>query len=161
MKDISSLFDHFRVCARAVWNTAFWPDSDLRTWDSVDQFDEIQRILFSELVLGKIGRDWPAGNIFQTSIPFFRVVPINDVCPIMIQNPRSGKTIGYWDHPVNRIGPGEADLHFLAYFDWNRLDYVDFRHYRVIIAKFDGQPDLVGREALIDTQHASVFLADQ
>ena len=48
MKDVSDVFDHYRNSARAIWNTAFWPDADLRNWDSVDSFDEIQRILFRE-----------------------------------------------------------------------------------------------------------------
>jgi len=79
----------------------------------------------------------------------------------MIQNPRPDKPIGYWDHPVNRIRPGEAEMHFLEYFDWNRLDYLDFRYYRVQIAKFDSRPELVGREALIERQQANVHLTDE
>ena len=50
VKDISAVFDHYRVSARAIWNNAFWPDADLRHWDFVEQFGEIQRILFSESV---------------------------------------------------------------------------------------------------------------
>jgi hypothetical protein len=49
MKDISSVFDHYRVSARTIWNTAFWPDPNFRNWDSIEKFDEMQRILFREL----------------------------------------------------------------------------------------------------------------
>jgi hypothetical protein len=56
MKDISSVFDHYRVSAKTIWNIAFWPDADFRNWDSVEQFDEIQKILFSELVLWKVAK---------------------------------------------------------------------------------------------------------
>jgi A/G-specific adenine glycosylase len=35
---------------------------------------------------------------------------------------------------VNQIKPGNAELLFIAYFDWNRLDYADLRYYRVKIA---------------------------
>ncbi len=160
MKDISSVFDHYRVSARTIWNTAFWPDPNFRNWDSIEKFDEMQRILFRELVLGKVARDWPLQGIFQTAIPFFRVVPSRDV-PIMIQNPRSERETGYWDHPVNRIKPGEAELLFLAYFDWNRLDYVDLRYYRAKIARFDAHSELVGREALIDREYATVSITDE
>jgi len=161
MEDISSVFDHYRVSARSIWNTAFWPDVDFRNWDSIDQFKEIQRILFSELVLAKVGRDWPVQDIFRVSIPFFRVVPHFEAAPIMIQNPRPGAPSGYWDHPVNRVSPGEVEMHFLRYFDWDDLDYVDFRYYLVKIARFDSQAELVSREALIERAHARVYIAGE
>jgi hypothetical protein len=160
MKDISSAFDHYRVSARAIWNTAFWPDADFRNWDSVEQFDEIQRLLFRELVLGKVGREWPLENLFENAIPFFHVVPSCDA-PIMIQNPRSEKDSGYWDHPVNRVNPTEAELHFIAYFDWNRMDYADLRYYRVKITSFNAHSEVVGREALIDREHATVHIINE
>jgi hypothetical protein len=83
MKDVSNVFDPYRVSARTIWNTAFCPDADFRNWDSVEQFDEIQRILFRELVLGKVARDWPLPDIFATAIPFFQVVPSCDAAPII------------------------------------------------------------------------------
>ena len=160
MKDASDVFDHYRVSARAIWNTAFWPDADFRNWDSAEQFDEIQRILFRELVLRKVDKDWPLLEIFEVAIPFFQVVPSCNA-PIMIQNPRSEREKGYWDHPADRIKPGEAELLFLAYFDWNELDYRDLRYYRVKIARFDNHTELVGREALIDRQHATVHVTNE
>ena len=161
MRDVSGILDHYRVSARGIWNTAFWPDTDFRNWDSADRFDEIQRILFSELVLAKLGKEWPIDDVFRAPIPFLQVVPSSNTIPIMIQNPRSDQSSGYWDHPLNRISPGEAEMNFLRYFDWNRLDYVDFRYYRVKIARFDAKSELVGREALIDRQHASVYLVEE
>jgi len=160
MKDVSNILDHFRVSARSVSNTAFWPDADFRNWDSAGQFDEIQRILFSELVLAKLHKEWPAGDIFRIPIPFLQIVPSSESVPIMIQNPRPGRPSGYWDHPVNQITKGEAELHFLECFDWNRLDYLDFRYYKVQIARFNARPELVGQEELIDRQYALVHLVE-
>jgi hypothetical protein len=161
MKDVSNILDHFRVSARSVWNTAFWPDPDFRNWDSVEQFDEVRRILFSELVLGKLEKEWPIHDIFIIPIPFLHVMPSSQTIPIMIQNPRSDRSRGYWDHPVNQISKGEAELHFLDFFDWDRMDYLDFHYYRVQIARFNTQPELVGREALIERHSALVLLVDQ
>ena len=53
MKDVSSVFDHYRSNARAIWNTAFWPDGDFRNWDSIDQFHEIEKLLFRCTRVGK------------------------------------------------------------------------------------------------------------
>jgi hypothetical protein len=41
------------------------------------------------------------------------------------------------------------------------MDYAELRYYQVLIAKFDARPELVGREALIERQHASVFISNE
>jgi hypothetical protein len=79
----------------------------------------------------------------------------------MIQSPRPGTPTGYWDDPVNLVKPGQAELLFIAYFDWNQMDYIDLRYYRVKIASFDAKSELVGREALIERQNAAVHLVDE
>jgi hypothetical protein len=75
VKDVSSIFDHYRISARAIWNTAFWPDQDFRNWDSIEQFHEIEKLLFQELVLAKVDRNWPLQDLFGKAIPFFQIVP--------------------------------------------------------------------------------------
>jgi hypothetical protein len=160
VKDVSNLFDHYRISACSIWNTAFWPIAELRDWDCVDQFDEIKRILFDQLVLFRIGRDFALKDIFRVPISFFHVVPAGESSPVMIQNPRPNQPRGYWDHPLKCIGPQEAEMYFVDYFDWNRFDFVDFQYYRVIIAKFDAHPELAGREALIERMNASVHLPE-
>lgn len=159
MKDVSSVLDHFRVSAREIWNRAFWPDPDFRNWDSAEVFGEIQRILFGELVLAKLSLAWSPTEIFRVAIPFFRLVPTFGATSIMIQ--RSETERGYWDHPVREIKPGEAELHFIAYFDWNDLDYRDLRYYRVKIASFSTHPELAGREALLERQNFSIYLVGE
>jgi hypothetical protein len=159
LNDISSIFGHYRVSARAIWNTAFWPDPDFRNWDSIDQFHEIQKFLFRELVLARANREWPLQDLFENAIPFFRIVPLVQA-PIMIQKPRPEAPRGYWDDAVDSIKPGQGELLFIAYFDWNELDYIDLRYYRIKIASFDAHPELVGREALIDCQQAAVHLVN-
>ena len=79
----------------------------------------------------------------------------------MVQNPRSEAATGYWDHPVNSIKPGQPELLLIAYFDWNRLDYADLRYYRARITSFETQPELAGREALIDREPAAVHLINE
>jgi hypothetical protein len=53
------------------------------------------------------------------------------------------------------------DMPLIEFFVWNRMAVQDFRCYRVAIARFDEHPHLVGREALIETHHASVFFASE
>jgi hypothetical protein len=160
MKDVTDILDHYRMAARSVWNTAFWPVPELRNWDSDERFDEIQRILFEELVLRQLNRQWPAEDIFRKPIPFLHVVPASPSVPIMIQKPRPDTRNQYWDDPVNRIERGESELHFCEYFDWNRMAYRDLLYYRTAIVAFPTQSHLVGREALLERQYGAVFLAD-
>src|ERR1700722_5094042 len=89
VKDVSNIFDHYRMSARAIWNTAFWPDQEFRNWDSIDQFHQIEQLLFQVLVLARVGRAWPSQKLFENAIPFFHVVPsLVHGTPIMIQSPR-------------------------------------------------------------------------
>ncbi len=78
--------------------------------------------------------------------------------PIMIQNPRAPHQRGYWDDPVDKIQRPDAELRYLDFFDWNDMAYADFQYYRVEIRSFDSRPHLVGREALLEHQHARVFV---
>jgi hypothetical protein len=161
-KDVTSVFDHYRSTARTIWNTAFWPDPDFRNWDSIEQFHEIEKLLFQELVFAKLDREWPLSDLFVNAIPFIQMEPsIAHGTPILIQNPRPGAPTGYWDDPVNLIKPKQAELLFIAYFDWNEMDYIDLRYCRVKIASFDAHPELVGREALIERQHATAHLTNE
>lgn len=157
MKDVTAIFDHYRMSARSVWNTAFWPDPDLRDWESYERFDEIQKILFDELVLAKLDQTFPEEDIFQKPIPFFHVEPSSPSVPISIQRAEAS---GYWDDPVNRVERGKLEMHFVALFDWNHLDYRDLQYYRVAIAGFEEHPHLIGREGLIERQYVNLFLID-
>ena len=160
MKDVTAIFDHYRVSARSVWNTAFWPDPGFRNWDSVEQFQSIERILFDALVLAKLDKAIPADEIFRKPVNFFRVSPSSPSVPFLIQRPRPEAPAGYWDDPIDRVSAGKVDMRFLGFFDWDKLDYRDLEYYRVWIAAFDDQPHLVGREALIERQYVSVLLIE-
>lgn len=162
LNDVTNVFDHYRVSARAIWNAAFWPDQDFRNWDSIERFHEIEKLLFRELVLAKVDREWPLQDIFESAVPFFRIIPsIGHGTPILIQKPREGAPTGYWDDPVNLVRPSQAELLFVSYFDWNQMDYIDLRYYRVKIASFDRHSDLVGRDALIEHQHAAIHVVNE
>jgi hypothetical protein len=147
------------MAARSLWNTAFWPDPAFRDWGSVARFQEIARLLFDELVLMKLDIEWPTEDIFRKPIPLLRLEPNSPCgCPILIQS-GDPERMGCWDDPVNRVNPNEAELQFLEFSDWNSRDYIDLKYYRVKVASFCPQPQVVGREALIERQYVKVHLA--
>ena len=69
--------------------------------------------------------------------------------------PRSG----YWDHPVSRVQPSEVELHLLRFFDFEQLGYRDYRYFEVIIHASAVYPDIIGRAALIEFDHARVLFS--
>lgn len=119
MSDVTAVLDHFRIAARSLWNTAFWPDPAFRNWHSVARFDEITRLLFDELVLAKLDIEWPIEEVFRKPIPHLRLTPSSVCgCPILIAS-GDPERFGCWDDPVNRVALHEAELHFLEFFDCN------------------------------------------
>jgi hypothetical protein len=151
--------DHYRNIARSVWNTGFWAQADLQTWDARDQFEQIKKLLFKALVIARLEKAHCCDLNSLSDDRKLQVVPTTGgSVPIMIQRPREGDRNCYWDDPLSEIKAEDAELHFLDYFDWNKMGYADFQYYRVRIAAFTGQPHLVGREALLDHLHAKVHM---
>lgn len=158
MREVTNLMDHYRIVAQTIWNVGFWPKPELQNWDSWDRFEEIKRLLFNSLVVAQLQEGDECCKDLSTVNQIYQVVPSDPgPVPIMIHRPREGDRNRYWDDPVNEIKASDAELHFLDYFDWNDMGYVDFRYYRVRIAAFPSQPHLVGREALVERHHAGVF----
>ena len=155
--DVTSIFDHYRISARSVWNTAFWPDPNFRTGEFIEEYESIERILFDSLVLSKLDLEFSFHDIFRKVMPFFRVTPQAQAAPILIQCPRPGDTAGYWDDPIKCVERGKVEMHFLSFFDWDQMSYLDLHYYRVRISEFEGHPNLVGRDALIERQYVSVL----
>jgi hypothetical protein len=74
----------------------------------------------------------------------------------MIQKPRERAPRGYGGDPVNLVKPGQAEMLFIAYFNWLQMDYIGLRYCRVKIASFDTHCELVGRDAPIERQHGEI-----
>jgi hypothetical protein len=159
MQDVTEIFDHFREAARSVWNTAFRPVPELRSWDAQGRFEIVKERLFEALVLLRTGDYGCCEDLSKAPRPAFCVVPdLSDTLPILIHKPREGDRNRYWDDPVTSVRRGEVELRFLDYFDWDILDYVDFEYYRVRVEAFPAQPHLVGREALVKRSYAKVMI---
>lgn len=152
--EVTESLNRYRSAARTFWNEYFWLNPKLRHWDSVDRFDIIRRNLCASLVLEVLPIDWSLESLFlEPIVPLEVAVAPEWSIPILINKPREYGN-GYGDDPVNAVAPGQATLLFVDYFDWDRLSPIDMRYYRVRIAEFQGQPPLVGKDALLEVQHA-------
>lgn len=159
MKNITTLLQWYRESVRNLWNTTFMSRQFPKiNFDTVDRFREIQDVLFTELVLCELGQQTFKRSTTAEPFEFLRVVPLDcGEIPISIERPSSDGN-KYWDDPVTRVMASDIDLRFIAYFDWNELDFRDLKFYRCRIVAFPRNPHLVGRDALLEVSYGNVLL---
>lgn len=157
MKNIKSEIATYREAVRHLWNSAFSTlDDPLRFGVCLELFEEADDLLFRALVCEPLGIKLSPRASFD---PIFdlKVIPtLSKEVPIMVN--RSLPASGYWDHPIKVIMASDVDLAFIEFFDWDAYESKDMRYYRVRIVNSTSKPDLVGRDALIDTFYADVFI---
>jgi hypothetical protein len=149
----------YREAVRHLWNSTFSTlDDSLRFGICLDLFEQIDSFVFRALVCEPLGIEFGA-KASVDPINSLSVIPSSpsDV-PIMIN--RSIPASGYWDDPVKVIRASDVDLVFIGFFDWEAYNQKDMRYYRVRILDCISQPSLAGRDALIETFYAEVFLND-
>lgn len=163
--DITKLMNKYRECARHLWNTYFLEQlSSQYQWDISDEFDQICTMLFSSLVLNQIGGTSCKKSYRYEQFPepliCLHIVPSAEAgAPIQIA--REVKSFTYWDYPIDLVKPLDVDLRFIDFFDFDVLGYKDFEYYRVRIVGSYKYPDIVGRDALINTHSVNVFFVDE
>ena len=148
--DLDQLMNRFRLASRHLCNHYFHPpDWDDNEWNVVEYFEEVERLLFENLVLCPAGLD-----LIEYGQPNPNIVVAlrrpGDV-PIMINRDR-GAASGYWDHPTKTIASTTAMI-FVEFFDWDQLAYRDHRYAHVVITAHPSLAELVGHHALIETQY--------
>jgi hypothetical protein len=78
MRDVTEVFEHYRLTVREIWNRAIWSDPELRSMSNVTGiFEKIRESLFEILVLEKLAiRDERLANTSLGSIvsTWFQVV---------------------------------------------------------------------------------------
>ena len=125
MKDVTSCLNSYRECVRHLWNVHFLDAAAHSSgkWAVRDEFDDACQMLFASLVVEPLGlaaasdaRHMLSPN--RSSAPqvlrWLHVVPRETSVgvPIMInRDPRQSD--GYWDYPVERVLPADANLRFV------------------------------------------------
>jgi hypothetical protein len=161
MDEITPLMLRYREAARTVWN-GFLREEPYDSPGSHD-WEALKQVLFTALVLRHCGHDDCAAALLAPDrygfswlkpLTHLHVVPTTEV-PVMISRSPGGG--GYWDHPVTRLGPDDADLRFIDFFDFEQAGYLDFRYYLVSIESCTRHAALAGHQALVDVSYAKVF----
>ena len=152
--DATKIFETYREASRHLRNT-FFSTRESSDWDVIEDFDEVDKVFFDRLVLGRILPD--GGRIDESAVRMnkFLIEPSGAGMSAMIS--RDAPASGYWDHPTNTIFPGEAELAFREYFDWDQHGLIDLRYYRVTVIGSSRYPEIQGHDALIETIHAKII----
>ena len=151
--DVTKTFETYREASRHLRNT-FFSTRESGDWDVIEDFDAVDKVLFDRLVLGRILPN--GGTIEDVAIRMnkFLIEPSGVGLSAMIS--RDAPASGYWDHPVGTLLPGEAELAFREYFDWDKHGLIDLRYYRVTVISSSKYPEIQGHDALIETIHAKI-----
>ncbi|MGQ0658458.1 MAG: hypothetical protein ACT4NU_10260, partial [Chromatiales bacterium] len=133
--------------------------SSLRECPLLDRFEEIDRLLFSAIVLDHLQREFQMDRFGQQPLPFLEVVPPEgaEMLPMMFSDPIVGANRSWNPMTFQKIDV-QTKLAFIGFFDWNEYGYVSLAHYRVQIAHFPARPGYEGREALVETSRSRVIL---
>jgi hypothetical protein len=147
--ELNALMIRFRLASRELFNHYFHASThDENEWVTEERFATVQEHLFHALVLEAADIPEITYGKLQPSI----LVTLRTSCefaPWMLN-----RTIdsGYWDHPQPEVTQ-DAVLHFMYFFDFDQVDFKDYRYVRVVVASWPSHPELVGKHALIESQY--------
>lgn len=167
MRDVTEIFQNYRLTLRQLWNNKFWGDADLRQdWSLERYFELVKAPLFLALVLAKIEASSSSVPEALANQPWrFSVVP--DV-PHSSEGTRSAELTmlrakdSGWDSEgsIGRVQEFAVSLEYVDVFEWGNVGYRDYRYYRVLIAAAKDGPELAGRHALVDVNEVKVLFDD-
>jgi len=159
MKDVTPLFETYRECARHLRNTYFSAREN-SDWNIIEDFEEVARVLFERLVLCRMAEERSCDGHFEPELEGIikdnkiTIVPSSQRMPVMISRDLSG---GYWDYPIAYLEPGDAEIAFREYFDWDQFALIDFRYYLGVIISSPKYPEIIGHQVLIETIYGKVM----
>jgi len=159
-QECTDLFFRYREIARLIWNLGFWPNSELRDWDSVEIYREATARLFEGLVLLALDRkERVKDKYYPGKAANFLVLAKGPDVKLQVDKHPPGNPVHVWGQPVLRLGPDSSQLKFLSFFDWDNLAPRNFQLLEVLIQRLDDNPSLVGHHALIELEKCSIWLA--
>ncbi len=155
--DITNLLNDYQECARHIWNTFLLKKvSSNCIWNTIEEFDKICTILFNLIVLKPLGHSESNKAFgfekYPSPLLFIKVIP-GTGSQIFIN--RELKVSGYWDYTSNH-DYSKIDLRFIDFFDFDLQSFRHFEYYRVRIVGPPQYSDIIGRDALLKSNEASI-----
>jgi hypothetical protein len=160
MRNIKYEITLYREAVRHLWNSSYaMLEDSLRYGICLEIFLEIDYLIFRSLVCEPLGLVLKARSSFDP-IKNLKVIPNNIHSDAIFKINRTVPASGYWDYPVKILNVSDIDCAFICFFDWDEYNVKDCAYYRVRIIDCQSNPDLIGRDALLETSYAEVFLEE-
>jgi hypothetical protein len=146
--ELNALMVRFRLASRELFNHYFHQSiHDEDEWDMAERFDTVQEHLFNALVTELANLPVVTYGKLQPSI--LVALRHSEFAPWMLNREIDS---GYWDHSQREFNR-DAVLQFVSFFDWDQTDFKDHRYVRVVVAAWPSHPELVGKQALVESQY--------
>lgn len=163
MQDVSKKLFGYLEAKRHLWNTYFINKvNSIKECSALDDYEEIDKLLFSALVIADLGKTLPSNFILgKDPISFLRIVPHEgiDRLSAMLSQPSTGKN-RIWSKPMEISTDLSDEFLYIEFFEWDRYGFVTYPYYLTRIKKTKKQPDIIGMDALIETVKAKVVFCD-
>ncbi len=147
-----------------IWNTAFWPNPDLRegscftVGDYTAAFDEAVARLYEGMILLPLGDPSRVEDINfpgKTAPLFIEVRSPGVEC--LIDKNMPGDPAHVWRRADLSLDEGGYEFEFRNFFDWDQLGHRDFLYAEVLIRRMDMRPRAVGHHALVPVAECSAW----
>jgi hypothetical protein len=147
--DVDELMQQFRLASREIFNHYFRIADPYKNngWALESRFKDVQELLFQKLVAEPTSLSHVKYGDVQPNIGV--ELSVGDSAPIQLNRESDS---GYWDHPIDEVQKG-VRLNFISFFDWDQLNYRDNRYVRAYVADWPGHPELIGKNALIESHY--------
>lgn len=142
--------NQFRLASRELFNNYFLEEFLINEdWDFYEKYTSLEELLFSALVTSRTGIDEVTYGLPQPQISVIPDPLATSGIPIMLNRDIDS---GYWDHSISCAIQG-CTFTFISFFDWNERSFKDHRYVRTIVKEWPNNPELIGKQALIETHY--------
>lgn len=156
--DINQAMSKFRLANRELFNNYFYELYDTQNmlnnqnWTLDDSISRVNAALFKTMVTERFCCDVVE---YGQANPHIRIkLHHNQTVPININRETDS---GYWDFPIEDARP-DALLSFVCFFDWDEANKRKNQYVRVKIEEWPEQPELTGKDALIEARYVEYNL---
>lgn len=156
--NIDHLINRYQECVLHIRYACFpTPDNSDKSFDRIDDFLDVSRLLFRNAVLRELDIDVHNEDIFRKPINEIVVAPRQGKeVKLLVHRPSNPQSF-YWDAFNGHVKHGDVTLAFLEWFDWEHVSVPIHQYCRVVISRFTDHPEFEGRLAMIDRRDAVFF----
>lgn len=150
--DATEELQKFRIVMQDIWNQYCWSNTELRDWDVVDHYREVERWMIDHMLKPRLARLLDCENASQAivyAVPSTRILPAGWGANLRISDVMDQTGEPTWLPDFVLVHRQDVRLEFCGFYDWSQHNYRSFQYLVVRIARAK-DPQLEGRYALLE-----------